>query len=108
MQTITETVQSALTEAGNGSYMSYAAPVIAALEAREQEITDALTEIAVDKGLSSDEANAVLVQAGLVQPAPEPEAALGEDSLSLQAEVSRLGGLVQRLIDAAAARGLRI
>jgi hypothetical protein len=108
MQTITETITSALQSAGYGQYTSYAAPVIEALEARQAEQVEALTAYAQERGVSAEEVRPVFVEAGLVEPMPEPEATLGEDSLSLQAEVSRLGGLVQRLIDAAAARGLRI
>ncbi len=115
MTNITETVQSALTASGNGQYFSYAAPVIEALEQREANAVGYLTRFAVTQGMDEDQVNDVLVQAGLVEPTPEPVYDGGtpggvqdEDSLSLTAQVAHLAGIVERLVQAAASRGLRI
>lgn len=105
MQDIRTTVTESLTSAGYGSYTSYAAPVIAALEARQQEQADLLTQFAVQQGMSEAQAKAALQGVGLVDPDPEPEATVtaegGED------RIGRLEALVERLVGAAHSAGLR-
>jgi hypothetical protein len=111
MTNITETVQSALTSAGYGQYASYAAPVIEALEQREENAVAVLREKGMALGASEDQIDEVLTEAGLIEPTPEADFTLvgqDEDSLSLTAQVAHLAGVVERLVQAAASRGLRI
>ena len=73
MSNIRETVQTALTEAGHGQYMSYAEGVIAALEAREEQMAESLVAFAESQGLSNAQAWTALEEAGFTAPQPEPE-----------------------------------
>jgi len=114
MTNIRETITTSLQSAGYGQYTSYAAPVIEALEQREAQAVEVLTSYAVGQGLSFEQIRPVLEEAGLVEPLPEPEpvgtvaGGMDEDSLSLTAQVAHLANIVERLVQAAASRGLRI
>jgi len=112
MTNIRETVTTSLQSAGYGQYTSYAAPVIEALEQREAQAVEVLTSYAEGQGLSFETIRPVLEEAGLVEPLPEPvgtvAGGMDEDSLSLTAQVAHLANIVERLVQAAASRGLRI
>lgn len=74
IDSISATVQAALQNAGYGSYMTYARPVVEALDTREREIASLLIDYAVDAGADADEVKAYLREIGMaVTPDPEPE-----------------------------------
>jgi vacuolar-type H+-ATPase subunit I/STV1 len=81
--TIEQTVETTLRNAGYGSYVNQARPVVEKLRVREQEISDRLLEMATTAGLDSDEARRLLVEAGIeVRPEPEPEPETVEQTLA--------------------------
>lgn len=98
--TIEETVQSTLQSRGQGSYLSYAAPVVQALVEREQGISATLIEKATEADLDFD-VKAFLTEIGLSvtpepEPEPEPEAAT-EDEGDLAAIRRMLGSLAEKV-----------
>jgi len=65
---ISQTVQRALQDAGYGSYIAYAGPVIEALTARETAMADKLVDYAVDAGADLDEVQRYLREIGMIVP----------------------------------------
>jgi hypothetical protein len=91
MASIQETVADALTARGQGSYLSYAEPVIAALVRREQAIFSDIVAAAVDGGYSSQDVRLVLTEAGLTAP---PVVAVGGNGASLsESEADELASI---------------
>jgi hypothetical protein len=107
MSTIRETVQTSLNQSGNGRYMSYAEPVIAALEAREQAAVDIVREAARADGLNPRRVTDVLVEAGLIEPAPEPIVTEAGDNSGVVAMVGEIRQTVERLAQFARQHGFR-
>lgn len=116
MSTIQSTVQSSLDANGVGQYSNYAAPVVEALQAREDSIKDALRQFASDKGLSSEEVDEVFVLVGFNEPEPEPEpepevarpeASNGFEQQMLDA-LNDLTVKVERITQAAARHGVHV
>jgi hypothetical protein len=99
----------------NGSLSGYSVPqqyrsvvdtVIENLSAAAEEVADTLRTEGTRLGASAQQVDAALVRSGLVnEPEPEPEVAQPE---SADDRLSKIEGLVQRLVAAAEARGLRI
>lgn len=112
MSTIRNTVESTLTEQGQGSYLSYAEPVVAALEAREEAIVTAVRQVATSKGLSESDTDVVLEQVGLVEPTPEPEPVAvngGDSTLSeVLSAVQALAADIDALKRAASRHGVTV
>lgn len=100
MSTIRNTVESTLTEQGQGSYLSYAEPVVAALEAREEAIVTAVRQVATSKGLGDSEVDVVLEQVGLVEPTPEPEPVNALSDNGSEGEVLSLLRTIQAEVEA--------
>jgi len=71
---ISQTVQRALQDAGYGSYIAYAGPVIEALTARETAMADKLVDYAVDAGADLDEVQRYLREIGMIIPTRETSA----------------------------------
>lgn len=95
---------------GSQSYLSYAEPVVTALQAREDQIKEGLREFAEGKGLSSQEVTNLFVQVGLEQPAPTPEPVNAEGESDVAALLREVRALNQRLDSAsqqAARHGIR-
>lgn len=106
MTTIAQTVQTALDAAGYGQYVSHAAPVVAALEEREQAIADAIREAAEGADYDPDEVDQVLTQVGL--PQAKVEAVQETVPNDIAGVLRRLSDQVDRLTAAARARGLSV
>jgi 2-hydroxychromene-2-carboxylate isomerase len=116
---IRETVQTALDRAGYGQYSTYAAPILAALEEREQGIADSIRDAADQAGLS-DQADAILSEVGLpdrkvVEPEPlydTGNVSTGFDMASLNDALERalrpIQDQVHRLTEAARSRGISV
>ena len=68
MTSINDAVTTAMNNNGLRQYTRQAAPVVAALEAREKEITSTLLQAAVNNGINRDEAVRVFTGAGLAMP----------------------------------------
>ena len=114
---IQETVSAALQTNGLGSYMSHARPVVSALEAREQEIADALINFATQQGLGEEDATVALRQVGMSIREPAPtgtiasadaanQAASGNDA-DLAATLSRINDTLEDLAGFARQNGWR-
>jgi hypothetical protein len=105
MTDIRETVQTALTQAGNGQYMSYAGPVIAALQEREYAIADELVRYAEQQGLPREQARQGLGSSGLmIRPAAVQSASNGATGSLSESQTDELAkirhdaaGLVERI-----------
>jgi len=112
---ISETIQQALQDAGYGSYMSYAQPVIAALTAREEAITEKLVGYAEANGADTEEVTAMLNDLGMAVKAPEPEAdnedgsdeSDGSDNSRIASALGRIEEQISRLTDFARRNGYR-
>jgi len=115
---ISETIQQALQDAGYGSYMSYAQPVIAALTAREEAITEKLVGYAEANGADTEEVTAMLNDLGMAVRAPEPEAEEsdendgsdegdGSDNSRIASALGRIEEQISRLTDFARRNGYR-
>ena len=66
----------ALQDAGYGSYMTYARPVVEALIAREKRIASSLIDYAIDNDASEEEVRTYIAETGMAVPDPmsdEPE-----------------------------------
>ena len=81
---ISETVNTALTANGLGSYMSHARPVVDSLQEREAEIAESLIGFATSAGMPEVEAVAAIREAGLYLP-PPPVATLASADMQNQA-----------------------
>ena len=69
MQDVRTTVLDTLNSAGYGSYQQYAEPVITALVNRERDISGVLIEYATQQGMSRENVEQALAQAGMAVPA---------------------------------------
>jgi hypothetical protein len=97
MSTIRETVQENLGNAGLSSYVRQAEPVIAALEAREWDMADALVEAGTNLGATRSQVTGVLVDAG-VQTRPQPVAVSnGSSNGDLFAQIDALRDSVNQI-----------
>lgn len=114
MSTISNVVATTLSERGQSAYFSYAEPVVAALEAREDAIVTALRQVATSKGLSEADTGVILEQVGLVEPTPEPtpepvSADNGSDTLAeVLATVRSLQSDIEGLKTAARRHGVTV
>ena len=102
---IEDTIRTTLEQAGYGSYMRQAAPVVTALVEREKALASTLVDYAVDQGdADEDEIKSYLREVGMTladDPAPEAEesteepAGAGDPSIAaaLQEIKSTLDGL---------------
>ena len=81
--TISDTVNTALSANGLGSYMSHARPVINSLQEREAEIAESLIGFATSAGMPETEAVAAIREAGLWMP-PPPVATLASADMQNQ------------------------
>ena len=114
-QGITQTVRSALNNAGYGSYISYAGPVIEALTARETDLSEKLIDYAVDAGGSADEVRHYLREIGMAvtvieedEPEVEPEVTSKKKGKQSKRELlERLSAQVDSLTDFARRNGYR-
>lgn len=108
MSTIRETVAAALRNSGREGYLSYAQPVIAALENREREIAEALLAFVIDQDQDDDAVRDTLAEAGMTLPEPEPEeeqaATNGQGDVA--ALLSRINERLDGLEQVARSRGL--
>lgn len=113
MSTIRNTVSEALTAAGYGSYMTYAEPVIDALEEREDAIVTEIEAVAREKGLVEHEVAAIMERVGLVEPTPEPVAEVADpdnqgDLATVLAAIESLRQEVTAIKNAAARHGVHV
>lgn len=115
---INETIREALQDSGYGSYISYAGPVIEALQQRERELSSLLIDYAVDAGADETEVRAYLREIGMVvaEPQSEPEDqrlesdedSMTEDVLtSLDAKINSIAEMVNSLAQFARSNGFR-
>jgi hypothetical protein len=114
--TISETVNTALSANGLGSYMSHARPVVESLQNREAEIAESLIGFATSAGLPETEAVAAIREAGLYMP-PPPVATLASadaqnqaastDDGDLAAVLSRINNTLEDLAGFARQNGWR-
>ena|SRR5690348_677289 len=93
MSTIRETVEQNLAS----GYVHYATNALNALEEREAEAIEVMRNFALDKGLSEDEFNEVLIEAGLREPEPEPETVVPQGDLTVEEQISALTAQVANL-----------
>jgi len=123
LSTIRQVVTDSLSRAGYSQYLSYAEPVIGALDARETQIKEGLRSFAADQGLRQEQIDRVFIQVGLdeqpqvmassQQPggvqrsdAPAPE---GEPSLAdVMREVQQIGQRVENLAQQAQRYGSNV
>lgn len=75
MQDVRTTVLDTLRGSGYGQYAQYAEPVITALVNRERDICGVLIEYAAQQGVSREQAEQALAQAGMAVPASAPQPA---------------------------------
>jgi hypothetical protein len=119
-QSIQQTVESTLRASGNGSYLSYAGPTIAALMERERTICSALLDYADNAGASDGEVRDLLASLGMnvepdiqAQDAEDDEDSDDEDgsdtgALSrIEASLRTLTATVSSLTDFARRNGYR-
>lgn len=107
--TLRGTVAESLRTNGIGSYEESAEPVIVALEEREQTIKNGLYDFAVSKGLSGDEVEALFVEVGLSDPAPEPVEPQSIEAMiaTLTDEVRSLSSRLDSASEQASRHGIR-
>ena len=65
---IEQTIREALNNAGYGSYISYARPVVEALVAREKRIASSLIDYAIDNDASEEEVRTYISETGMAVP----------------------------------------
>lgn len=97
VRSIEETIRQALTERGNGSYMTYAQPAIQALTAREQEISEQLLAFAESMDAPEDEVREALKNAGLTVKDPEPDVEPEDDDDDADENTSRIASALERI-----------
>lgn len=115
--TISETVNTALSANGLGSYMSHARPVVESLQNREAEIAESLIGFATSAGMPETEAVAAIREAGLYMPPPpvatlrsadaQNQAANATDDGDLAAVLSRINNTLEDLAGFARQNGWR-
>jgi hypothetical protein len=94
---ISDTIQQALQQAGYGSYVSYARPVVEALEAREKEIASQLIDYAIDYDASEEEVRTYIAETGMAVPDPVVEDEEDEEDEPESADTGAIGR-VERLL----------
>jgi hypothetical protein len=95
MTDVRTTVTSALSSNGLGGYASQAVPVVNALVEREQGIASRIIEFAGEKGLSEEQARAVLSDLGMeVPPVATPEPVETGGGATLDSIAATLASLV--------------
>lgn len=116
INSIAQTVRSAMNGRGQGSYYdSYATPVVAALVDRETELSERLIDYAVDAGASAAEVRDYLRQIGMAvaadaEPEEEEEPDNDEDTSALgriEQTLNRLATRIDGLTDFARRNGYR-
>jgi len=128
LSTIRQVVTDSLDRAGYRQYLSYAEPVIGALDARETQIKEGLRSFAADQGLRQEQIDRVFIQVGLDeqpqvmaqtgsvqrtdapgmsnQDAPRPE---GEPSLAdVMQAVQQIGQRMENLAQQAQRYGINV
>jgi hypothetical protein len=78
MSSARSTIESVLEAHIVRQYPNYVDPVVRAFEDRDADICESLRQQGVALGAREEDIEQVLVQAGLVEPAPEPEAVNAE------------------------------
>lgn len=94
MTTLNETISQSLRQAGLTGYERQAQPVVAALVAREQQITAGLLDAAQQAGVNRNEAARTFEGLGLTMPAQPAEVAQQGDT-DLMARLERLETLAR-------------
>lgn len=89
---IQQTVEQLLRANGQGFYLSYAGPVIAALDERERILTGKLVDYAIDAGADESEVKAYLREMGMAVDADEDEELESDDT-----DTDALGRIEQML-----------
>lgn len=92
---IQQTVEQLLRANGQGFYLSYAGPVIAALDERERILTGKLVDYAIDQGADASEIRTYLGEMGMAVDA-EPDAE-DEELESDDTDTDALGRIEQML-----------
>jgi len=107
--TIEATVEGALRTAGLASYLAQARPVIEALVAREQALSERLVEVGVDTlDQDEDEVRGLLAETGMHVAHPEVEEESDESSTArILDAISTLGSRLDSLERIARSHGLR-
>lgn len=93
---IQQTVEQLLQASGQGYYLSYAGPAIAALDERERILTGKLVDYAVDQGADESEIKAYLREMGMAVEADEPEVE-DEDEDEESKDTGAMGRIEQML-----------
>lgn len=104
---VREIIQSNLREQGiEGQARPYIDSLASTIETRLNAVVDNLTEFALSKGLSAEEAERAFVEAGLVQPvvieAPEP---VTPDATDLMSTLNRINSTLDSLASFARRHG---
>ena len=94
---ISQTVQRALQDAGYGSYIAYAGPVIEALTARETAMADKLVDYAVDAGADLDEVQRYLREIGMIVPHVEEDIEDEVETTTLSRIENSLGAIARQI-----------
>lgn len=116
MTTINETVETAMNQAGLGSYSNHVGPVITALVNREQETVGRLIQVARESDLDTDAVRNTLAECGFhmpVEPVAATEAATPSDVpasveqmlANIQAGINAMTGTVNGLVQFARNNG---
>jgi len=96
--TISNTVTTVLTARGQGSYVTFAQPVVEALINRELAISEELLHYAGDAGADVHSVRDMLLELGMAVPSESvPEDEIDEDDPGIQAQMRSLHEITQRL-----------
>lgn len=114
MSTIRNTVES-LATAVPSTHRHIVESVITALEEREQGALDVIQQKGVALGATTEQIEAILIEAGLVEPTPEPEPVVNAEPQDVQAQIASLADELRTLsttlnnaLAAARRQGVRI
>lgn len=106
---VREFVTRQLRDGGMGSYVRDAEPVIAALEQREREQVDTLSEFAVNKGLTREAVTDLLIEVGMYdRPRSVPSGMDEDQQAALISSIEEVGRQLQAIREAAERNGLSL
>lgn len=97
---VRQIITTSLANRGLGSYQSHAEPIITEIESVLSDAVDNLTQFAVEKGLTREEAHEAFVDAGLVQP-------VVHEASTSDGEVGKIAATVESLAAFARRHGWR-